>query len=223
MKHFSTLILSICLLFYFSGAALATPVFNFSPDDGIDRSMVVPYTKPTLSSLTKVLGDTAHMKVYGALTQQDEVYIYDDIQLLLTKPDVTKIKVYLNSAGGGAFAGFAIGDQFRRIKDNFTLSVHASGIVASAAVMVFAAFENRYAAPNTMFMVHEVAVGATEGMNRTDVKNMEEMFDQLTERYIGILVEVTGPTKADWETMLEEETYFFVNQAEAWGLVTEVK
>lgn len=214
MKYFSALMLSICLLFYFGCAAFA---FD------IERSMVIPYNEPTLSPLTKVLGDTAHIRVYGVLTQKDEISIYDDLQLLLTKSDVTKIKVYLNSIGGGTFAGFAIGDQFRRIKDNFNLSVHASGLIASAAVMVFAAFENRYAAPNTMFMVHEVAVGATDGMNRTDIKNMEEMFGQLTERYINILVEVTNKTKTEWGIMLEEETYFFVDKAKEWGLVTEVR
>ena len=53
----------------------------------------------------------------------DEIALYDDIQILLQSPKVKKVKVYLNSAGGGAWAGFAIGDQFRRIKDNFEISV----------------------------------------------------------------------------------------------------
>ena len=74
-----------------------------------------------------------------------------------------------------------------------------------------------------MFMVHEVATTSTNGMNRTDVKNMEEMFDALTAKYIDILVGVTIKCKEDWEKLLEEETYFFADQAKEWGLVTEVK
>ena len=104
-----------------------------------------------------------------------------------------------------------------------SLTEHDAGIVASAAVLVFSAFEDRFAAPNTMFMVHEVAMGPTEGMNRTDVKNLEEMFGQLTDRYIDILVNITNKNKKEWEQLLEEETYFFADEAKEWGLVTEVK
>jgi ATP-dependent Clp protease protease subunit len=216
MKYISILLLTFCLSI---GTASA-----FNPDDGIDRSMEVPYSDPmAFSALTKVIGDTAYVSVYSELSQKDEIAIYNDMQILLISPEVTKIKVYLNSGGGGAYAGFAIGDQFRRIKDKFDISVHASGFVGSAAVMVFAAFENRFAAPNTMFMVHEVATPSTAGMNRTDVKNMEEIFGQLTDRYVSILVGVSNKCKEDWDKLLEEETYFFADEAVEWGLVTEVR
>ena len=193
-------------------------------NDGIDRTMAVPYYDPMrLSPLTKVIGDTAYIKVFSSLTQNDEMAIYDDLQILEHNPEVTKIKVYLNSPGGVAYAGFAIGDQFLRVKDKYEMSVWASGSVASAAVMVFAAFDNRFASPSTMFMVHEVAVPETAGMNRTDVKNMEEVFGQLTDRYVDILVGITNKCKEDWEKMLIDETNFFAPQAKEWGLVTEVK
>ena len=193
-------------------------------DDGITRTMAIPYDNRTvLSALTKVIGDTAHIKIFSVLSQKDELWIYDDLIILETMPEVTKLSVYINSPGGEAYAGFAIGDQFKRFKDRFEMEVRASGIVASAAVVIFASFDNRYASPNTMFMVHEVATTSTNGMNRTDVKNMEEMFDALTAKYIDILVGVTIKCKEDWEKLLEEETYFFADQAKEWGLVTEVK
>ena len=193
-------------------------------NDGITRTMAVPYYDPMkLSLLTKVIGDTAYIKVFSSLTQNDEIAVYDDLQILEHNLEVTKIKVYLNSPGGVAYAGFAIGDQFIRVKDRFEMSVWASGTVASAAVVVFAAFENRFASRNTIFMVHEVAVPQTAGMDRTDVKNMEEMFGQLTDRYIDILVNITNKSKEEWEQLLKDETYFFASEAKEWGLVTEVK
>ena len=198
--------------------------FRSINDDGIDRTMAVPYYDPMkLSPLTKVIGDTAYIKIFSSLTQTDEIAVYDDLQILEHNPEVTKIKVYLNSPGGVAYAGFAIGDQFIRVKDRFEMSVWASGTVASAAVVVFAAFENRFASRNTIFMVHEVAVPQTAGMDRTDVKNMEEMFGQLTDRYIDILVNITNKSKEEWEQLLKDETYFFASEAKEWGLVTEVK
>ena len=193
-------------------------------NDGIDRTMAVPYYDPMrLSLLTKVIGDTAYIKVFNALTQSDEIAIYDDLQILEHIPEVTKIKTYLNSPGGEAYAGFAIADQFRRVKDKYEMSVWASGAVMSAAVMVFAAFDNRFASPSTMFMVHEFSVSQTAGMNRTDIENMRETFGQLTDRYVDILVGITNKCKEDWEKMLIDETNFFAPQAKEWGLVTEVK
>jgi len=222
MKAFS--VLSICLVLFVSSFALAEEDTKEIVDDGITRTMTVPYRDPlALSPLTKIIGDTAYIKVFSTVSQQDEIYIWDDLQLLAANSDIKKLKVYLNSPGGEAYSGFAIGDQFGRVKDRFEMSVWASGMVASAAVMIFSSFDDRYAAPNTMFMVHEVAVPQSAGMNRTDVKNLEEVFGQLTDKYIDVLVNITNKSKEEWEQMLIDETNFFAPEAKEWGLVTEVK
>ena len=225
--------LSICLVLFVSSFALANSTCAGALEevaeqsecgDGITRTMIVPYINPlALSPLTKIIGDTAYIKIFSTVSQQDEIYVWDDLQLLDANNDVKKLKVYLNSPGGEAYSGFAIGDQFGRVKDRFEMSVWASGMVASAAVMIFSSFDNRYAAPNTMFMVHEVAVPQSAGMNRTDVKNLEEVFGQLTDKYIDVLVNITNKSKEEWEQMLIDETNFFAPEAKEWGLVTEVK
>jgi len=216
--------LSVCLVLFVSSFVLAEEEVTKDTGDGITRTMTVPYRDPmALSPLTKIIGDTAYIKVFSTVSQQDEIYIWDDLQLLTANSEINKLKVYLNSPGGEAYSGFAIGDQFGRVKDRFEMSVWASGMVASAAVMIFSSFDTRYAAPNTMFMVHEVAVPQSAGMNRTDVKNLEEVFGQLTDKYIDVLVKITNKSKEEWEQMLIDETNFFAPEAKEWGLVTEVK
>jgi len=217
-------VLSVCLVLFISSFAIGEEDTKEIVEDGITRTMTVPYSDPTaLSPLTKIIGDTAYIKVFSTVSQRDEIYIWDDLQLLSANDEVKKLKVYLNSPGGEAYSGFAIGDQFGRVKERFEMSVWASGMVASAAVMIFSAFDTRYAAPNTMFMVHEVAVPQSAGMNRTDVKNLEEVFGQLTDQYINVLVKITNKSKEEWEQMLVDETNFFAPTAKEWGLVTEVK
>ena len=216
--------LSVCLVLFVSSFVLAEKEVTKDTGDGITRTMTVPYRDPmALSPLTKIIGDTAYIKVFSTVSQQDEIYIWDDLQLLTANSEINKLKVYLNSPGGEAYSGFAIGDQFGRVKDRFEMSVWASGMVASAAVMIFSSFDTRYAAPNTMFMVHEVAVPQSAGMDRTDVKNLEEVFGQLTDKYIDVLVKITNKSKEEWEQMLIDETNFFAPEAKEWGLVTEVK
>jgi ATP-dependent Clp protease protease subunit len=189
----------------------------------INRTMEVPFNEPQLSSLTRVIGDTAHIMLYSELSIKDELFVYSEIQLLKNNPKVKNIEVFLNSPGGGAYAGFAIGDQFKRIKDIFNLSVHASGTVASAAVMIFAAFDQRYASEHTFFMVHEVSGGTTAGMDASEIKIMDTLFDKLTSLYIDVLCQNTNKSKENWEEMLKETTWFSAKEAEEWGLVTEIR
>lgn len=224
MKYIKVLIVYCLVLSVSFTIALAEEETIKDTGDGIARTMTVPYRDPmALSPLTKIIGDTAHIKVFSTISQQDEIYIWDDLQLLSANSEIKKLKVYLNSPGGEAYSGFAIGDQFGRVKERFEMSVWASGMVASAAVMIFSSFDNRYASPNTMFMVHEVAVPQSTGMNRTDVKNLEEVFGQLTDQYVNVLVKITNKSKEEWEQMLVDETNFFAPEAKEWGLVTEVK
>ena len=192
-------------------------------DDDITRSMTVPFTEKCLSDLTYIIGDTAHMRIYSSLTLGDELKIYDDLQLLDPMESVIKLKVFLNSFGGGAYAGFAIADQLKRVADRFEVSMYASGVVASAAVAVFIAVENRFASEDAFFMVHEIAVPSTAGMSASDVKSMDKLFDKLTNRYIKNLVRESNKTEDDWSEMMKAETWFSAQEALDWGLVKAVK
>ena len=209
-----TLILFFILTFVPAGFCLGSE---------IERTMVVPFEKKCLSDLTFIIEDTAHMKIYSALSGLDEIKIYDDLQLLTNMDDVKKLKIFLNSPGGGAYAGFAIADQLKRVISRFEVSIYASGVVASAAVMVFLATENRYASKDTFFMVHEVAAPPAGAMTASEVKIMDRLFDMLTSRYTDNLAEESNKTKEKWEEMLKEETWFSAQDAFAWGLVKEVK
>ena len=196
---------------------------GFCFGESVDKTMVVPFTEKCLSDLTYIIGDTAHMRIYSSLTLGDELKIYDDLQLLDPMESVKKLKVFLNSFGGGAYAGFAIADQLKRVADRVEVSMYASGVVASAAVAVFIAVENRFASEDAFFMVHEIAVPSTAGMSASDVKSMDKLFDKLTNRYIKNLVRESNKTEDDWSEMMKAETWFSAQEALDWGLVKAVK
>jgi len=191
--------------------------------ESIDKTMSVPFNEKQLSDLTYVIKDTAHMRIYSTLSLIDELKVYDDLQLLDNMPEVKKLKVFINSPGGGAYAGFAIADQLKRVADRFEVSLYASGVIASAAVMVFIAVEDRYASEDTFFMVHEVAGEPSGSMSASDVKKMNCLFDKLTAQYINNLVKHSNKTELEWSDMLKEETWFSAQQALNWGLVKAVK
>jgi len=193
-------------------------------EETITKTMAIKPVEGELSALTFVNGNKAFITVYSQLSATDEVAIWKDLQILKDMPEVTEIVVYLNSMGGGAGTGFAIGQQFKRVEDRFKLSIHASDTVASAALMVFLAFEKRYVAPYTMFMVHEIRRGPdTTGMDRSQVKVLDDLFDKYSAMYVDVLVKNSTVDKGKWEEMMKETTWFSATQAHDWGLVTEVK
>ena len=191
--------------------------------ESIDKTMAVPFTEKQLSDLTFVIKDTAHMSIYSTLSLLDEKKVYDDLQLLDDMVAVKKLRVFMNSPGGGAYSGFAIADQLKRATDRFEVSIYASGVIASAAVMVFIATEDRYASEDTFFMVHEVAGEPSGQMSATDVKRMNVLFDILTARYVKNLVSHSNKTENEWQEMMKAETRFSAQDALDWGLVKAVK
>ena len=191
--------------------------------ESIGKTMAVPFTEKQLSDLTFVIKNTAHMRIYSTLSLIDELKVYDDLQLLDNMPEVKKLKVFMNSPGGGAYAGFAIADQLKRVADRFEVSLYASGVIASAAVMVFIAVEDRYASEDTFFMVHEVAAEPSGSMSASDVKRMNILFDMLTDRSVNNLVDHSNKQEGEWQEMMKAETWFSAQDALDWGLAKAVK
>ena len=216
-------IVLILILFLGSILFLGPIRFCYSETVDVSKSMVIPFQEKCLSDLTYVIDDTAHMKIYSSLNLLDELKIYDDLQLLDNMTDIKKLKVFMNSPGGGAYTGFAIADQLKRVAGRFEVSIYASGVIASAAVMVFIAVENRFASADTFFMVHEVASEPSGTMSASDVKRMNVLFDMLTARYIKNLVNATNKTEEEWSEMMKAETWFSAQEAYDWGLVKAVQ
>lgn len=181
-----------------------------------------------LSSLTFVRGDTAYIKVYSMLTSLDDVSIQNDLWIIETMPAVKKIKIFMNSPGGVAYTGFSLADIFIRAQKKYDVEVYASGVIASAAIVVFASIDKRYAGQSTQFLVHNLRYSPTTkeeySLTPADLERMKLLFEQLTSTYIDIL-EKKGPgqTRDEWADMMKKETWFTASQALEWGLVTEVR
>lgn len=80
--------------------------------------------------------------------------------LLLEQEDPKKpIKLFINSPGGDADAGFAIYDMIKFIKPD--VKTICTGITASAAVIILLAAtkKNRYSLPNARILIHQPSTG----------------------------------------------------------------
>ncbi len=185
-----------------------------------------PYLE--LSQLTSInaAGDTAFMKLFSGLSVSDVTRLWGDIMYLHYETDIVDVKLYINSPGGDAFSGLALADLIVRAQNQYGLefAANASGIIASAAVPVFAVCDFRIAAPGTIFMVHEAALWKWPGRETaSDIRSQNALMILLQDRYLGYLVRNTKLSLEEWQAMEKATTWFNAERAVKVGLADLIK
>jgi len=99
-------------------------------------------------------------------------------------PD-TDIRLYVNSPGGSAYAGFAIYDAMQFVKPD--VQTYAVGMAMSAGALILAggAEGKRYVLPNSKVMIHQGS-GGFRG-TPADIQIAAKEILSLTRRYAEIL------------------------------------
>ena len=191
----------------------------------VNRSMEVHNPDGRLSQLTFIAGDKAFVKIFSGISISDVISFWNDFVVLENNTEVREVNLFINSPGGDAFSGLALADQIERAKrKGFKITAHASGIIASAAVPVFAVCDVRLAAQGTIFMVHEAALWKWPGRETaSDIRSQNELMQMLSDRYIGKLVDNSKLSKSKWEEMEKKTTWFSAETALEWGLVDNIE
>ena len=195
------------------------------PNDRVNKSMEVPNPEGRLSQLSFISKDKAFVKIFSGLSVADVTRLWNDLVVLENNTAIRDVNLFINSPGGDAFSGLALADQIERARrKGFKITAHASGIIASAAVPVFAVCDVRLAAPGTIFMVHEAALWKWPGRETaSDIRSQNELMHLLRDRYIGKLVSNSKLEKDKWEELEKKTTWFSANKALNWGLVDRIE
>ncbi len=193
--------------------------------DKIQRSMEIPNQEGSLSRMSFVVKDEAFIKIFSALTVGDVSSLWNDISVLDKTTNIRKVNLFINSPGGDAFSGLALADQIERAKrKGFHITAHASGIVASAAVPVFAVCDRRFASPGTIFMVHETSIWKWPGRETaSDIRSQNRLMELIRDRYIGKLAKYSKLSKEEWKELGHKTTWFSAEKAKAWGIVDKIE
>jgi len=193
--------------------------------DVVAKSMIIPNEEGSLSHMSFTIKDEAFIKIFSALSVGDVTNLWNDICVLSKSTTIRIINLFINSPGGDAFSGLALADQIERAKnEGFHVIAHASGIVASAAVPIFAVCNERLAAPGTIFMVHETSIWKWPGRETaSDIRSQNELMDLLRERYIEKLARYSNLDPKDWEELGSKNTWFSAEKAKSWGMVDKIE
>lgn len=130
------------------------------------------------------------------------------------------IRVVLHSPGGHVEAGDTIYDMIRFVEPE--VRVLASGWVASAGALIYSAAKarNRYALPNTRFMLHQPLGGV--GGPASDIEIEARQILVLRERLNRIFASATGQPYDKIVKDTDRNYWLSAAEAREYGLVSHV-
>ncbi len=172
-----------------------------------------------LRPATDALFDARTVMIFGEIDMDHAREVCAQLLALATKGS-KPIRVVVNSPGGHVESGDTIHDMIRAIEPEVIMI--GTGWVASAGALIFAAAEkkNRYALPNTRFMLHQ-PLGGSQG-RASDIEIEAQQIVQMRDRLNRTFARATGQ---DYEKIARDtERNFWMNAGEAieYGLLHRV-
>jgi len=130
------------------------------------------------------------------------------------------IRLFINSPGGDADAGFAMYDMIKFVKS--PVITITAGLCASAAVLVLLAAEKerRYALPNSRFLIHQPST-AIHGFV-SDIQIEASEIIKCRDRINGIIADTTGQKIEKVQADTRRNFWMSAEEASAYGLVSKV-
>jgi len=140
--------------------------------------------------------------------------------LLLEDMGDDPIKIFIDSPGGDADAGYAIFDMIRFIKpDVWTIGM---GLVASAAALIALAAPKKFRVglPNSHYLIHQPLSGI-RGV-ATDIEIHARELEKLRGKINKLIAEETGVPFAQVEKDTDRDYWMTAEEAVSYGLISKV-
>ena len=144
------------------------------------------------------------------------------IRQLLLLEDISDepIRIFIDSPGGDADAGYAIFDMIRFVKPQvWTIGM---GLVASAAAIIQLAApkERRVGLPNSHYLIHQPLSGI-RGV-ATDIEIHAKEMEKLRKRINTLIAKETGAPAAQVEKDTDRDFWMSADEAVTYGLISKV-
>jgi ATP-dependent Clp protease protease subunit len=142
-------------------------------------------------------------------------------QLLLMDEENDKpIRIFIDSPGGDADAGFAIFDMIRFV--NAPVWTIGMGLVASAAAIIQLAApkERRVGLPNSHYLIHQPLSGI-RGV-ATDIEIHARELEKLREKINKLIADETGTALEQAEKDTDRDFWMSAEEAVRYGLIARI-
>jgi ATP-dependent Clp protease protease subunit len=140
--------------------------------------------------------------------------------ILLEEESADPIRVYIDSPGGDADAGYAIFDMMRFVKPQIFMV--GMGLVASAAALIILAAprERRVGLPNSHYLIHQPMSG-TRGV-ATEIEIHAKEIEKLRAKINRLIAEETGQPLEKVEKDTDRDYWMNAEEAVSYGLLSRI-
>lgn len=141
--------------------------------------------------------------------------------LILDADSHDPIRVIVTTPGGSVDFGFAIYDILRYVESEVICI--GAGFVASMGVpiMLAAKPENRYALPNTRFMMHQPSMSGVAGQAK-DIRITAQEIIKTRERINQLIADETGKSIDKIQADSDRDYWMSAEEAVEYGLISKI-
>jgi ATP-dependent Clp protease protease subunit len=156
----------------------------------------------------------------GEINRRTSQRIIAELLLLSEEDPKAPIKLFINSPGGDADAGFAIFDVIRFIEA--PVKAVCAGLTASAAVIVLLACpkERRLSLPNARFLIHQPSTGIRGSAADIQIEASEIL--KLREKGDKLIADETGQPLEKVKKDTHRNYWMSASEAQEYGLIGQV-
>jgi len=186
---------------------------------------------PSLDEESKEKEKTQGSDFVAKLLKTRTVMVTDEVSKKMAQQIMTKlllletennddIKMFINSPGGDADAGFAIFDMMRFVKPR--IKAVCAGVVASAAVIILlgAQKENRFSLPSARILIHQPSTGIHGTASDIQIEANEIL--KCREKINRLIAAETGQTMEKVESDTKRNFWMSAEEAAKYGLVNKI-
>jgi ATP-dependent Clp protease protease subunit len=130
------------------------------------------------------------------------------------------ISIYINSPGGGIYAGLAIYDTMQFVKPQIQTICMGVAMSMGSLLLTAGAKGKRFALPNSRILIHQPSAGF-EGQS-TDIEIHAREILKIRERIDQIYAQHTGQPLEQVHTDMERDRFFKADEAVEYGLIDQV-
>ncbi len=190
------------------------PSYRLQESEGQDETKKEPE-----STLIERILKTRNILLSGDINKPLGERIIRQLILLEDQGD-EPIKVFIDSPGGDADAGFAIFDMMRFIKPE--VIVIGMGLVASAAAIILLAApkERRIALPNSHYLIHQPLSGMRGVATEIEIHARE--LDKLRRKINKLVSKETGQKIEKVEKDTDRDYWMNAEEALEYGLISRI-
>ena len=166
--------------------------------------------------------DTRAISLCSEITSESVLPVISQLLHLEELSPEDQITLYLNTEGGSLVDALALYDTIKQI--SCPVIVIATGLCASAGLIILAAADYALASDKTLFFYHQPIFTQGPISSSSDMKSLNLHYEHCAETADEILKKKTKMRKSVWNSHFKDKTsfYFTVSQALEFNFIDKV-